>query len=357
MLGPGSATLRDSSVPPFKPPRQIEDSSRLVPSPDSQQGNQQSNHEGNQQRNHDRTQERDELWKARLSGLLVRGGPDTMISHRAAARLHRMEGVEGFPVEATVGGQTRKFAPGIHRTKYLDTASCFVDGMAVTSIERTLRDLASICTFEVVEQCLESVLRGPDRTRPDVWNTALLAAIRESINHQVQLPGTFRLRAVLQRRSDFDRPTGSFLETLIFQVLREMGFACVRQPTVRIVDGTGATLDTLFPDLGLLDFRTLLEVDGEKGHTGSVARARDLHRQNKLVRGFRILRFTASRILNDPYGVADEIRRGLVGVPKVSSEWQYDNVHVSYSPNNYLVVDRGRDARAEAEIARRRRAS
>lgn len=305
----------------------------------------------------DDARQRDELWKARLSGLLVRGGPNTLVSHRTAARLHGMEGIEGYPVEATVGSPGRMFAPGIHRTKYLDKNPSFIDGIPTTSIERTLRDIASACSFEVVEQCLESVLRGPDRTRPDVWNTALLALIRESIKHQAQLPGTFRLGAVLQGRSDLDRPTGSFPETLIFQVLRDMGFDCVRQPTVRIVDGSGATLDTLYPDLGLLEFRLLLEVDGEKGHSGSIARARDLHRQNKLVRGFRILRFTASRILADPQGVAEEIRRNLVGVAKVGTEWQFDNISVSYSSNNFLVVDRGRDARAEAEIARRRRAS
>jgi Protein of unknown function (DUF559) len=305
----------------------------------------------------DKARERDELWKARLWGLLVRGGPNTLISHRSAARLHGMEGIEGYPVEATVGPDGRMFAPGIHRTRHLDRNPSFIDGISTTSIERTLRDIASICSFEVVEQCLESVLRGPDRTRPDIWNSALLALIRESVKHQAKLPGTFRLGAVLQGRSDLDRPTGSFPETLIFQVLRDMGFTCVRQPTVRIVDGSGATLDTLYPDLGLLEFRLLLEVDGEKGHSGSVARARDLNRQNKLVRGFRILRLTASRILSDPHGVADEIRRNLVGVEKVGTQWQFDNISATYSTNNFLVVDRGRDARAEAEIARRRRAN
>ena len=304
----------------------------------------------------DRNRRGEEIWKARLSGLLVRGGESAMISHSAAARLHGMEGIRGLPIEATTS-ELKKFPEGIHRTRYPDLNPIFIEGIRATSIERTLRDLASNCSFEIVEQALESMLRGPDRTRPDLWNTALLASLRESISWHDRLPGTFKLRSVLERRSDTDRPTGSFPETLIFQALREVGLESVCQPTVRIIDGSGALLDQFFPDLGLVGFPTLVEVDGAKAHAGAVALARDLHRQNKLLRGFRILRYPASKILEDPLAVAEEIRRGLAGSLKVGTQWQFDNVRVTASLNSYVVVDQGRDARVEAEIARRRQAS
>ena len=302
---------------------------------------------------------REEIWKARLSGLLLRAGDGAMVSHRAAARLHGMEGIDEGTVsafvEATVASQARKFPAGIHRTRYPDLNPTFVDGFWVTSIERTLRDIASCCSFYIVEQALESILRGPDRTRPDQWNTVLLDSLRKSISHNDRLPGTYVLKSILQRRSDDARPTGSLPETQIFQALRHAGIETVTQPEVRIVDGSGALLDELYPDLGLVGFPTVLEVDGLKAHSSASALVRDLHRQNKLLRGFRVLRYPASKILEDPSAVAAEVLRGLAGVSKVGSQWQLDNVTVTYSQNQYLVVDRGRDARAEAEIARRRR--
>ena len=230
------------------------------------------------------------FWKARLAGQLLFGGDGSMVSHRAAAKLHGLEGISGFPIDVTVPSLATRRPPGCHRSKIVDSETVMIAGLKVSSIVRTLQDLAMVCPLDVLEQALESALRGPDRRRPDIWNTALLSALRVSLESNSQRAGNFLLRTVLNRRSDADRPTGSFPETLLWQALSRIGLVAVRQPSLAILDCSGCKLETFFPDLSLPKFRILIEVDGAEGHTGEVARSRDLNRQNKLLRGLVILR-------------------------------------------------------------------
>jgi very-short-patch-repair endonuclease len=283
------------------------------------------------------------FWKARLAGQLLFGGDGSMVSHRAAAKLHGLEGISGFPIDVTVPSMATRRPPGCHRSKIVDSETVMIAGLRVSSLVRTLQDLAMVCTLDVLEQALESALRGPDRRRPDVWNTALLSALRVSLESNSQRAGNFLLRTVLNRRADADRPTGSFPETLLWQALFRIGLVAVRQPSLAIFDGSGCKLETFFPDLSLPRFRILIEVDGAVGHTGEVARSRDLSRQNKLLRGFVILRFTAVDILRDANAAAEEIRRATLGADALLEGWTHGGVTVKYSANCFTVVDQTRN--------------
>jgi hypothetical protein len=77
-------------------------------------------------------------------------GSAAVVSHRTAARLHRLEGVPGRrpdePIELTVPLARKLKAPGflVHRTRKLDRADrTIVDGIPVTSLARTLVDLST----------------------------------------------------------------------------------------------------------------------------------------------------------------------------------------------------------------------
>lgn len=199
----------------------------------------------------------------------------------------------------------------------------------------------------MVEQALESALRGPDRWRPDVWHEPLLGELRQLAGTTTHQPGLLVLRTVLNRRSDTDRPTGSFPETVFFKALREAGVPVVRQLTIRIVDGKGAKLDTLYPDLAVLCPDILLEADGVEAHNSEESLARDLKRKNKLMLLFPIHRYSAVQILSDAAGAAQEVKQ-LVASLKNSGPRRISNVTVTYAENEILVVDTSRDARAEA---------
>jgi very-short-patch-repair endonuclease len=297
--------------------------------------------------------EGDGRWKAELAAGLLRGGKDSMVSHRSAAILHGLEGITGRPIDITVSTSAKHRPKGAHRFERVDPDPVCIDGLLTTSLVQTLLDLAQVCDADVVEQAVESAIRGTDPRRPDVWNKALLLRLRAAALEHPRRNGSFLFRTVLGRRSDTDRPTGSFPETLLFQALRDVGIDMVRQPTLRIVDANGYKLDTLFPDLGTVPRRLLLEVDGGEAHN-ELTRQRDLRRQNKVLRGFALRRYTAVEILKDAAAVAREIERSTRDSEVSESTWTVDGVSVSYSTNEFLVVDTRRNAREEAM---RRRAS
>lgn len=82
-----------------------------------------------------------ERWKADLKGVLVRY-PDAVVSHRAAAALHTMEGVAERMVEATVPATIQRTPAFVHRTRHVDPTPTLIEGLHTTSVSRTLRDIA-----------------------------------------------------------------------------------------------------------------------------------------------------------------------------------------------------------------------
>jgi very-short-patch-repair endonuclease len=284
------------------------------------------------------------MWKAKLAAALRFAGNGALVSHGAAARLHGLDGADRFPVDVTTYGNRR--SPQIHRSNRVDAKPVEFDRLPTTSIVRTIFDLAAICEADVVEQAVESALRGPKSYRPDLWNEALLGELRKCAEVASRSHARFVLRTVLDRRSDTDRPTGSFPETVVFQALREIGLIALRQPTLEIVDPRRETLERFFPDLVLVAFRLLIEVDSMEAHGSQLALARDLRRQNKLMRGFRVLRFTAVEILENRVRVANEIYNFVRTLTPSEPTWNVGGVQVSYSLNKFEVVDASRGRRA-----------
>ncbi len=118
-----------------------------------------------------------------LQAALLGCGERAVVSHRAAARLHRFWGVDGFPVEVTV---PRRLLPPLtvtaHRGAVPLTDQCEVAGMPVTTPLRTLLDLSPIVDPVTLAAMLESARRKDKslvaalRTRvpPDrAWTTLL----------------------------------------------------------------------------------------------------------------------------------------------------------------------------------------
>jgi very-short-patch-repair endonuclease len=159
-----------------------------------------------------------------------------------------------------------------------------------------------------VELALESALRGVDPRQPDVWNTELLSVVAE-FPDRPRVLGHATLKAVLRRRPQDARPTGSAAETKLVQALRVHGLdlEVVRQADVTVIDVlTGARLsifpDFLFPDIGLA-----IEVDGVAVHSGFDRRLRDDRRENRMGAALRVLRFTGVDVNRRSAEIAAEI--------------------------------------------------
>jgi predicted transcriptional regulator of viral defense system len=219
-----------------------------------------------------------------------------LISHRAAARLHGLDGFHGSEsggrivggsggeaglVELTVP-DSRSRAIGdflVHRTCVLAPEDCTVTaGIAVTSIARTLVDLGAVVSDDKVEQALDDAIRRGYSLR---W-------ITETLN-RVDRPGPSgcaSLRRVLARP---DRQ-GPIPDSMFERSMERMAVAGgMPQPErqFRVYDGLGfahgglgilvAQLDAAWPAVKLG-----VEAHSSRWHDGNRRGRADQRRDNRL---------------------------------------------------------------------------
>ena len=127
-----------------------------------------------------------------------------------------------------------------------------VGGFSCTDGVQTMVDLAAVLDDLRWEQALESALRK---------GLVSIAALTELLPElgRARVPGTSRIRRVLQLRPLGAPPTGSLLETYMIQLIRTV--PSVPDP-VRQLQVGWALLDQSWPDVGLF-----IELDGQQ-HAG-----------------------------------------------------------------------------------------
>ena len=236
-------------------------------------------------------------WRARLAAAVLAAGQGAAVSHRAAFALWGLEGLDPRVVEITVP-YTRGPTPRgvtVHRTRRrLPLAT--VDGIAVTTVERTLLDLAGSLPRLVVAKGLDHALRRELTTRERLWDT-----IEEQGGRGVR--GSLPLRRLLVAAED-GGVTGSPAETELVAAMRREGIPDpVMQYEVVTADGRRFLVDFAWPR-----WAKGVEVDGLDAHAGAEALDRDLDRQNALMdAGLELRRFSARAVRRDPGGVARAI--------------------------------------------------
>jgi very-short-patch-repair endonuclease len=210
-----------------------------------------------------------------------RFGSGATISHRASAMLRGLDGAGGSPLEFSTTGRRRVSEPGlvIHRQSL---AGCDVEtyqNLRVTTVARTVVDLASVIGGHALELALESALRGRLVTLDQVRD----ALERSSPNHR----GRAGLRHLLDRHPG--RPAESALEVLVWRVLLKGGLPPpVRQYAIRNRGRLLARVDFAYPHA-----KIAIEADGYRFHSSAPDWKRDRERQNALLRlGWSVYRVT-----------------------------------------------------------------
>lgn len=159
------------------------------------------------------------------------------------------------PPFATVPNRRRSRRPGVRR-KDLDPSSITtVNGYPCTTPLQTLIDIAGIVAANEWEQVLESALRKQLVTIEDI--EVALPTLEKS-----RTKGVGTIRTVLQQRGTNTPPTGSILETMMVQLIRDHTHLPQpeRQVEVRSTHGTFiAFVDFAWQDVGLF-----LECDGSQ---------------------------------------------------------------------------------------------
>lgn len=245
-----------------------------------------------------------DTWDQRLMGACLWGGPDSLVSHRAAALLHSFDAFEARHVEITVPNQPRSQPRGltVHRTRGIvpgDRAR--IRGIPTTSATRTLIDLGAVASVDDVEDALESALRMGLTSIPYLQRRLDLLGGKGR-------RGAGVLRAVLAVRDATAPPTGSRFETRLNRALRNARLPLpTRQFEIYDAEGFVAQVDFCYPDA-----RLIIEADSYKFHSGRDEWEKDIARRNRLtVAGWRILQITWRRLCEHPHEVAAEIRAAL----------------------------------------------
>ena len=235
-------------------------------------------------------------WRTRVRGATLAAGPNSLASHRTAAVLYELEGVRGRMIELTVPYANQPFPDDaiVHRTRRL-LPSDTVAGIPVTTVERTLLDLASLLPDITLEKAMMSAIRK-ELTAPH----QIGELIAEQGGRGVR--GTKRARRVLALTDD--GVTGSPSEVDTLELIRQ---APVPMPLCQYeIDLPGGL--HVYPDFAWPLEMKLVEVDGLDAHGSADRLHNDLQRQNLLMElGWEIRRFSARAVRRDPQRVIAEI--------------------------------------------------
>jgi hypothetical protein len=240
-------------------------------------------------------------WLGDLSAGLHGLGPDAVVSHQAAARLHRFDRFSWDTLEFTVRRRRRGaffLDATIHTSLVLPSSDIVtVRGLRTTHPVRTVIDLAAL---RIREERLEAAVDSAVRLH--------LASLDDIARRLQQLRGKGR-RGV--RRLDRVLVTSgghTFLERAFLKLIHEAGLPRPVPQVEHRREGVHiARVDFLFPDHGVV-----VEVSGGRGHSSAADRAKDARRRNELQRlGRVVLEFTYEDLMNRRPYVLQTLRAAL----------------------------------------------
>lgn len=214
-------------------------------------------------------------WRGDLLAACLAGGPRAVGSHRSAARVHRIPGPDATLPEITCPRWRRARHGGliVHETTTLGPADItVVDNIPVTTVERTIFDLAAVRSRTVVEMAIDSALRQ-ELTTVDRLLTMLRRVGKRGRR------GTRVVRGLLEELDADYVPTESERELMLLRVLRAHGLPEPdRQTVIRSRSGDFiARVDLAYPHL-----RIAMEYDSYQHHVGKRAIVRDNRRRNAI---------------------------------------------------------------------------
>ena len=229
-------------------------------------------------------------------------GEDAVLSHVSAAALWNLRGSAATRIHVTVptcAGRRHRAGVIIHRSRTLRPADCErVDLIPVTSVARTLLDIAALLAPGPLERAVEQSLR---------LRLFDNDALRSLIDADPTRPGATTLGRIVASIHDEPPLTRSVLEALMRDLCVAHGFP--RPEVNAIVEGE--EVDFLWRAQ-----RLIVETDGQETHGTPIAFERDRARDTMLtVRGYRVVRFTHRRLTRERDRVAVTLRSLLTTTP------------------------------------------
>ena len=228
-------------------------------------------------------------------------GPEAVLSHRDAAWLHglRPGNHRQTDVSTTARGRASTSLIRVHRTTVLPPADVTTrDGIPVTTVARTVVDLAGVVPRDHVEKVIV------EADRRQLLDMRAVDAVLRRTRQRADARGRAVLAAALdQHRAYALQLDADTLERLLLAIVRTHD---VPQPLIRHMIGD-REVDACWPDQ-----RVAVELDGWEFHHDRRAFQRDREKSNMLTAaGWTVLRFTHHDLTRRAEHVADQLKRVL----------------------------------------------
>jgi hypothetical protein len=245
-------------------------------------------------------------WKRAALAACLDLGSEAVLSHRSAAAVWKLSLATGEVIDVTVpySHSARRSSPNVNvrRSRLLTAADrAVVRGLPVTSVERTIVDLAAVVEAEELATCLDDAL-----CRRMVSPASLAKALDRLASKGRR--GTTYLRRLLRPWLDGKR-VESVAEGQVRRVIASAGLA---EPVTRheVYTSEGHFVGRL--DFAWPSRRLALEVDGFRWHANPAAQVNDAVRANRLAAlGWTVLRTTPAEIRAGGEHVLAAVRRHL----------------------------------------------
>jgi hypothetical protein len=222
-------------------------------------------------------------------------GPGAVLSHRCAAALWGI--LEGWPatIEISVPRQLGSRAGIRVRTASLaDDEHTVQAGIPVTTVARTLLDLAAILQFHELNRALE---------RAEALRLADPIPLVALVTRHHGRPGTAKLRAILEQGPLRPAITKSELERRFLTFVEKAGLPRPRTNVWLEIAGDWIEVDCVWPEA-----RVIVELDSRAYHRTGAAFERDRRRDRRLLAaGWRVARVTEKAMEEGPAALQAEL--------------------------------------------------
>jgi hypothetical protein len=219
-------------------------------------------------------------------------GPGAILSHRSAAALHELRRTDRARIDVTVRRRSGRRREGIdvHRsTELTDADVTFVNGIACTSVARTLLDLAAVLPRRPVERAFDQA---------EMERVLHLHAIDSVLRRNPTHHGVPVIKSILAEHYIGKTPTVNELEEGFFAICRRIDVPIPEvNQWVDLHDG-GPPIKA---DFLWREQRVIVETDGWRAHGTQQARQRDPRRdQRAMMAGWRPVRTTWQQVMRRP---------------------------------------------------------
>jgi very-short-patch-repair endonuclease len=233
--------------------------------------------------------------EARWIAAVLALGTDAVLSHRPAGAHWEIARWSGICEVTTPRKTGSRRGVRVHHAQLLPDEVTIHHGIPVTTVPRTLFDLAAV----LPERQLERALNEAEVLRR--WDELSLDRL---LHRYPRRKGSRAIRAVLHKRRQSATVTRSELEERFLALIDRVGLP---RPEIN-VPIEGFEVDAVWRDA-----RLVVELDGRSTHATVEAFERDRDRDRILqVAGWRPIRVTARQLAGDPVALVADFRE-LVG--------------------------------------------